>query len=311
MEYEIKYSGVAGQEIKRLADEVKIRDKIPSVTEVRNGVILPRQPREKAIKTGTVPYQGKGGVLDSSGNFQYESAIWDLPDARGGKRMAFGGAYPHANRREDQRVAIYMGLAHQHWGHFLVDVVQRCWYPMLKGLLKNRNVAFEQYQDSIELPENYVFAFSGFGDEKNQFGGNFAEFFRLLGIEKSRIYFVQEPTMFSRVILPDVAVIPGLFVTEVYKSIFNLVVQQALKEKTSLKPVDKIYFSRTHMKSNDIGENAIESVMLSCGFHILYPEELSLVEQIFYWQTTKCIASINGTIPHNVVFSKKEVSLIV
>lgn len=43
----------------------------------------------------------------------------------------------------------------------------------------------------------------------------------------------------------------------------------------------------------------------------MYPEELSLIEQIFYWNSAKEIACINGTIPHNCVFANTELKLYV
>lgn len=204
-----------------------------------------------------------------------------------------------------------MGLAHKHWGHFLVDIVQRCWYLIAKGLIRE-DVSDICYADEINIPEDYILVFSGFGDGINEFTGNYLEFFRLLGIDTARILIVNESTSFDNVIVPNVAICPGEYITSIYKKIFDIVVVHAMYETTNLNPIEKIYFSRAHLRDKkDMGENTIETCFADCGFTVLYPEEMSLTEQIFYWQTSIAIACIGGTIPHNCVFARKDTKLLI
>lgn len=306
--YNTNYCKKSSERIDKLAGYMQIRPTLPNVIEVNSGMILPRRVNGGRQQ----PYQGLGGVITSEQEFIKESVIYDLKIDRNVDRVAFGGKYYPENCDYSERVAVYLGLAHAHWGHFLIDIVQRCWYPLVKGLLGEKSKLYINYSDSIKIPDDYVFAFSGFGDDSVKFYGNCEAFFKLLGLDTSRIVFVNNPTQFRNVIVPDVAVYPGEYICSIYREIFDIVIENGMMKSLELKPRDKVYFSREHLHdSKDIGEKSIEDVIQESGYEILYPEELSLSEQIFYWQTTKYIACINGTIPHNCVFSKSQLKLTI
>lgn len=217
--------------------------------------------------------------------------------------LAFGCAYKASNIKVDERKVIYLGLAHQHWGHFLIDVVQRLWF-----INENEaDVRTGKFKD-------YWFAFAGFGNGIPEFKGNYTEFFRLFGLDTGRIIIVEEPTNFSEIIVPDIAIYPGQYIHAVFKDIFKCVIESAMKEANgkSLPTYKKIYFSRTHLKDNkEMGEENIQKALEQCGYKILYPEELSLVEQIWFWRTADEIACVNGSITHNCVFARPELKLYV
>lgn len=248
-----------------------------------------------------------------------KSAVYDLINTSDQEqKIAFGGKYNTDKVESLNKTAIYLGLAHSHWGHFLIDTVQRCWYPLKKGLLLrqykqlNSKQNYNSYMDGIVIPDDYIFVFAGFGDGSTEFKGNCLEFFRLLGLDTNRIVFVNQPTKFKKIVIPDVAVYPGEYIHIVYKELFNVVCRNAMQEAKGIKQEQKIYFSRNHLKNlKDMGELGIEVIMKKCGFAVLYPEELSLIEQIYYWQTAKEIACVNGTIPHNCVFASQGLSLYV
>lgn len=304
--YNTRYCMRSSERIEELAGYMEIKTGFPTVVEVNKGIVLPRKV------SGGTPYQGLGGVVSSENEFVRESVIYDLKTKRDKDRIAFGGKYDVKQVEHSEKTAIYLGLAHTHWGHFLIDIVQRSWYPLVKGLLQGEKRLYSGYYDDLEIPDNYVFAFSGFGNGSIKFSGNCEAFFRLLGLDKSRILFVNTPTEFEKVIVPNVAVYPGEYIYTIYKEIFDTVIQNGMKESAELVPKENIYFSRAHLHdAKDIGEKSIESLMRSARYEILYPEELSLVEQIFYWQTAKNVACINGTIPHNCVFASKKVNLTI
>lgn len=243
-------------------------------------------------------------MLDNNGKFAKESAIYDLINTDTQKQLlAFGCAYDVPNIKSDNRKVIYLGLAHQHWGHFLVDVVQRLWFI----------VANESSLKTGEL-KDYWFAFSGFGNEITEFKGNYLEFFKLFGLNIGRIIIVEEATRFKQVVVPDIAVYPGQYIHTVFRQVFNKVVASAMQvaESKSFPRYDRIYFSRTHLKDvKEMGEAYIQLALERCGYKSLFPEELDLVEQIWYWQTAKEIACINGSITHNSVFAKPQLKLYV
>lgn len=309
-----KYAPKQAEYINALKKVDVIRD-VPSVKVVEKGIILPRRfVGDRKI----IPYQGVGGCVDSDGNFVKESCIYDLintPDQK--QLLAFGGAYQHKVESCSSSTAIYMGLANTQWGHFIIDVVQRCWFLIHHNMLKNNMTHNETckekgYCNEI-LKEDYVLVFSGTGKPEEQFRGNHKRFFELLGVDVDRIKIINEPTQYDKIIVPDVSVYPGQYIHAIYRDIFKIVVANAMKETSQdLQKYDKVYFSRAHLNDiKDMGEESIESQMKKNGFEILYPEELSLTEQIFYWNHAKEIACINGTIPHNAVFAKSDLKLYV
>lgn len=93
---------------------------------------------------------------------------------------------------------------------------------------------------------------------------------------------------------------------------FNTIVDNALKDyqvSTHLLDTDKVYFSRTAFgkaSGTEFGEDMIENIYKDNGYKILYPEKLSLYDQIYVWNHANRIACINGSIPLNLVFCKNK-----
>lgn len=312
IKYDTSYCPTCSLKISELSSEVYIKEELPSVINEEMGTVLPRKSSRGTEKDIRIPYQGLGGVISSTGTFIKESSILDLKDDANRIKLAFGGSYPIKETTYIDKTAIYLGLAHRHWGHFLTDIVQRCWYPLVKGLLSSNNERVERIQDDINIPDDYLFVFAGFGDNATDFNGNYAQFFQLLGIDLNRIVIVNEPTTFKNIIVPNVAIQPGEFIHSVFKNLFDIVCQSAMLKATGLEVVENIYFSRTHLKDpKEMGEKRIEKRMRGLGYTIMYPEELNLVEQIFYWQTAKKISCVNGTIPHNCVFATDKLTLYI
>lgn len=274
-------------------DHITVQEDLPKYRIISNGVVLPRKTLKKSRKE---PYQGVGGVVDQEGNYVIQSAVYDLKKNVSNREvpLAFGGAYPYVSLHKIESSVVYLGMAHQQWGHFLMDVIQRCWYPY-------------NYQC-----EDFCFVFSGFGDGIDRFRGNYLTFFKLLGIDESKIIIVNSPTAFSTVIVPDAAIIPGEKIYGIFIKMIRSVVHNAVNEFPDYYVPDSVYFSRRHLKDvKEIGENRIEQIMKEAGITIIYPEELSLIEQILYWQKAKRLFCISGSIPHNCIFANEDTELFI
>lgn len=304
--YNTKYSLELQDRIKELADRVTIIDNEPSYQIIDNGYILPRKFLN--ITNDEEPYQGRGGVVDAGFKFVVQSAVYDLINSNDQTQaFAFGLGYEFDETKcmNESQIAIYLGFANTHWGHFLIDVIQRTWIFLRPSIL--RQVCKEN--------NNYVFVFAGDSDRKVEFGNNEKEFFSILGLNIENVQIISEPTKYDKIVVPDVVIYPGKYVYAVYKELINTVIVNAMHDLLKNKNMaryNKIYFSRAHLNNiQEIGERDIEHMMLKGGYKVLYPEELSLKEQIYYWQTADEIACVNGTIPHNCVFARKGVSLYI
>ena len=301
-----KYSKDLSDKLQYFETKIEEKKHLPTYQIIKNGIVLPRK-----FEKGS-PYQGKGGVIDSNCDFVVESAIFDLDEENGIKenKLAFGGSYEYCSKRKINKTAIYLGVANKHWGHFLIDNVQRTWFAIAAGLINDGNNIID-LDDS--LTERYEYVYSGTGQFGNELTGSYKEFFELLGIDARSVRIINEPTEYENVIVPSVAIYPGRYIHSIVKEVFQIVVNNAIK-KEYVEPeiIDKIFFSRGHLPNQrELGAQNIENAFRKCGFTVLYPEELSLAQQIFYWNSAKEIACINGTLPHNCVFAQKDLSLYV
>ncbi len=264
--------------IKKFTNEYQMykNEKGLEILEISNGIILPRKYSEEA------PNWGLGGVCDQ------ENVFVKTSEYHGGW-AEHGGVYNWGKEEYIDEEVIYFGLFFNHWGHFLVDLIGRLWY-----YVKN-NVAVK-----------YKLAYIG----EDEPGGNFCEFFELLGIRSEQLIHVTVPTRFRKVVIPEVSCRPCIWYTKEFQSIFDSIVDRV--KKTGYIPVgfekcNKVYFSRLGFKkaqNTEVGEKLIARWLEINGYQLISPEKLSLRDQIYIWNHAKEIVCLNGTIPINVAFSQ-------
>lgn len=142
----------------------------PSVWQGKNATVLPVR------KTDQFGWIGCGGVVDEDGNSVGISAVECC--------VKPCNSFESAEYR-DKKV-VYCGYLIHHWGHFLVEGVARLWY-------------FLENDSSVD---SYVFALDE--GETREIKGNYKEFLTLLNIW-DKLEFVNKPTTYREVIVPDLA----------------------------------------------------------------------------------------------------------
>lgn len=253
---------------------------------IQNGVILPHFPKE------TMTY-GLGGVIDSDGNFVTESAFSLCMNSE--EKIDWGGAY-FVNKEDflDRDETIIFGgfINNNEWGHFLVDWSIRLWYALEEKNCKIIFCARGKHQIDI-LP-------------------NIAQVIELAGIDLKRIEILCEgkkPLRFKEIIIPEGSLTYKGYSSE-YKSFFEEVKKNA--EMYGYEKYDKIYFTRTKLRPHkEFGEFEIENFFRENGFKIMAPEALTAKEQIFYVMNCKCLASIEGSAAHNIIFAHSGVKQVI
>lgn len=182
---------------------------------------------------------------------------------------------------------IYIGFLRGHWGHFMVDSSVRLW--------------------ALERPEcadkRILVTIEGMAEFYNKL-------FMYLKIDKSRILQLDGTVKFRKVLVPELSYFPGKYVSKEFLTPYKKVANSVYLDKPKY---EKIYLSRVHFAKGkkELGEKQIEVIFEMNGYHILYPEELSYEEQVWYYKNCKIMATTNGTIAHNIVYADDGSKLII
>lgn len=268
---------------KNLFEEDKLEKNLPIAVEVVNGILLPQKDGEK-------PW-GTGCCLDENKNLVETSIVYG----------AYGDKYEFNEKNVEHlhETVVFIPIIPKQWGHFLIDVVSRLWIFL-----------DERYDVS-----NLKIYYNSWGFENRELTSNYKKFLEYLGIY-DRMVPVQHPIQVDKVLIPSYT----MSFAESYHPIFQktcaYVVNEILKSEAikNYTQHDYVYFSRTRLdtsKWKEIGENHIEKMFEDAGFTILRPEAMSLEEQVFIFQTSKCIAGLSGTVMHNIVFSSPSVKFYI
>ncbi|HIE8920411.1 glycosyltransferase 61 family protein [Klebsiella variicola] len=233
---------------------------------------------------------GLGGVVDSNGNFIHDSGLYM-------NWISFGGVYNYdaSDLCYENKNVIWFGFFYKHWGHFLLDFVSRMWY--LIDHYKGEDIVYVSHEHIID--------------------SNYLEFFKLLGIDESKIRRVSHPTRFNNIIIPEYSKSESYY-NEKYALLFKHISTFVLnKNNNDIKnrfSGKSFYLSRASFidaAKKEIGESDIEYAFNASGFESISPENLSLQEQILMWNLSERIACINGTLPLNFLFGNNKLNLIV
>lgn len=273
-------------DIIELSSHSFFNDKELKVETVENGIVVP--PENQEFKKRSIMSNIKGddenapwyyaGVLSKDGNYVDISS----QPAYGMRNRIMGPCSVEEKivRFYDDTV-IYMNYFIHQWGHFLIDVIGRMWYAVLKD--KTTKIVYTCFQGT-----------------EDRFSGTYLQFLSLLGIGEERLVLINKPTKFKRVIVPESSIYPGLYYTKEYRSIFDIVVNNA---HVSLIRRNSIYCSRSMLgKNNEDGEDTVEEVFIHNGYNPVYMEAMSLEEQIKVLNSAEKIAMINGSLAHNLLF---------
>ncbi len=220
---------------------------------------------------------GLGGVVDADGNYVELSAI---PD-----RVQFAYNFQNAEWK-DQKV-VYCGYLINHWGHFLIEAVCRLWYFLEQNETVDKYVFFLQEQEEREIK------------------GNYREFLQLLGIW-DKVEFINKPTTYREVLVPELALKCHTYYSPKFREMFDKIADNVTVD-SSWQPLEKIYYSRSQFAKGlpfEFGYDLLDDFFAKNGYTILYPEKVPLSQMIFYIRNAKVVASLSGSLPHNMFFAR-------
>ena len=228
---------------------------------------------------------GRGGVIDSNYEYIEESGI---------PGRIFGSYESCEPEHRDERV-VYCGYLVPHWGHFLVEAVTRLWY-----YLKNDS-SIDKYVFFIEENAN------------RSVSGNYREFLELIGVW-NKIDIISAPVKYKEVIVPERSFKMGQFWSDEFKSIYNTVAEAALKKKSDPISGEKVFLSRSQLKafsSKEFNMDMLDEFFQKNGYQVVFPEQKSLSELICIIRNADTVATLSGSIQHNMLFAMDKAKQIV
>lgn len=249
---------------------VEVREN-PEIWQGSNATILPLRRDDQLLF-------GRGGVVDSDGNYVDLSAI---PG-----RVQY--AYPFENAEYRDETVVYCGYLVNHWGHFLIEGVTRLWY----------------FLENDRRVDKYVFFLDE--HEEREIKGNYREFLELLKIW-DRLEIINRPTTYREVIVPELGIHMRAAYTPKLVKVFDAAADSVIPDPSWETP-EKIYFSRSQFQKGlpfESGYDTLDNFFAKNGYTILYPEKVPLSRMIHYIRNSKVVASLSGSLPHNMLFANQ------
>lgn len=246
-----------------------------SVREVSSGIILPMKVKNKLGEY-------HGGVCDKNGNF--------LTGFRREKnKPGYFGSMSSYNFNvkevlKSKETVIFGGVIIGHFGHLILEGFSRLWYPLTN--ITNYRIAFLPIIKNEKL---------------------FFDFFELFDL-KDKVFFVEQPTQFDNIIVPD----ESIHSYDCYHNEF-LIPYNYLITKIDKKYKQRIYLTHSKYKHGYriVGERYFESFFEEQGYTIISPESLSIKDQISIIFGAQEIATTLGTLSHLALFSNELTKLYI
>ncbi len=183
---------------------------------------------------------------------------------------------------------LYIGFLRGHWGHFIVDSSIRMW----------------ALQPEIRCGKKILVSIEGLQDL-------YKRLFEFWNINDSDVIILSDNKQYKSIYVPDISYYANHYITQDFLQPFKYI---SSKVSMDLPIYENIYLSRLHFceknAKKELGERAFQDTFEKNGYKVLYPEELDLKEQIWYYKNCKSIVATVGTIAHNVVWMKPGTELI-
>ena len=189
--------------------------------------------------------------------------------------------------------AIFLGSMPSVWGHYITDGLSKAWF-------------FDTEECSRLIKEGYVFLWTGlWGDASPNVPEHLARLYELLGVDRKLLIAVNEVTRVEQLCIPDNSLYntpDGRLFTDEFTSVVKKLIDSVPEQDRKFP--DKIFLSRARFKNShaEFGENDISRLFKKAGFTIVYPEKLSVEEQIDLYRNAKQFVATEGSVAHNSIF---------
>ncbi len=275
------------KKLSKVLDKDKLSQQKLSFRTYHNAIILPGN---------NYPSYASGGVIDCEGHL-IKSSQW---------HENIGGSYKYDldSMLHEHTNVIYIGYFHYVWGHVITDNLKKLWFLFTREGKQLIEKGVKIVYITIENKPLPTYA---------------KEILSLANINSESLIWINSPTQFDNIIIPDnsfISTSSGRIYTKEFTNIIDKIknsVSAHFKNKI-IETFDKIYFTRTLLKDNgirDFGEKQLENIFYKKGYKIIAPEKHNVYEQILFLMSCKSFAVTEGSISHNAIFCQDGTELII
>jgi capsular polysaccharide biosynthesis protein len=178
---------------------------------------------------------------------------------------------------------VFVGNVYPQFGHFLLEHLNRAYAALDKKYQKMKFVLINN--KSVEPVPEYMLVF-----------------LELLGIPRKNILVLDRTTQFKNVYVPVQGFNIPIYSSKAFGETFA---KMAKSVKDNEKVYDKVYVSRAKLNTRKTyGEEKVQKIFERNGFKVIYPETMSLKEQIATIKDCNFLAGCAGTALHMALFMK-------
>lgn len=229
------------------------------------------------------------GIYDTSGTLVEEASY------RRGPALNLIGQSPSKSIFLDdvavcEQPCLYFGPLIPHYGHFLVTSLARAWLAIQPN-----------YHD---LP---LICHSDH-DVLDHFKGYMGVLVSALGLSASNFYAPTSDVRFTNLVIPSPAFVEEKLVHPDFVEPMHRIGDALFSSTSRHNNETPVWLSKSRMHKNSVAhvvnEDILEEMLADCGFDIIYPEQLSLPQQVELFSTRRHILGFAGSAFHNHIFSR-------
>lgn len=259
----------------------------PNVLIVNNGIILPAKPANNAAyyKGGvcTENFEFITGLCRASSDYSKAVKVWG--------EVLDSYTVDKAELIYVDETVVFGGVFIGQFGHMMIENLNRLWWHIQN------------------LSANYKFVFiTSAGNQGGGYKSYFGEFLALLDIPPERIVFLEKPTQFREIIVPEEAEHMGNEYMSEWLLPHKYIMESVMKRISNISELPKkVYFTKRYY--NIGGEQLCNEVFFEKfyeqrGYSVIVPEALPVYKQIALVANADEFATTIGSTSVFVLFAK-------
>ncbi len=261
----------------------------PAVTIERNVVYMPVSNKSR------IDLDKKWGLYDENGNL-----IPGAAHKRGPGHVLFGQTERQDLsdvKKEDAPSGhyIYGGVAVVHYGHFLLSTLSRFWVDS-RIPLKNFKIVCQGTDISYWFSLPHV-----------------RDVFHALGLSEENFISFDKPTVIGEIIIPHQSCQERDFGYQCFAELGNKIGENLTQKLDYRLPTTPVYFSKHRLHSGVqrfSNEEDMCHYLEKRGVQILFPEEMSLAEQVLVYKNAPVVMACLGSTLHTSILCQSSARIV-